>query len=287
MSIKKDGVIAMRFSVYSLKRKAKATLLALAAMPLLLIASSAQSQPQSPSSAKADAKQESSFVIVSGSAAYRQRIAMPPDAVLTVKLEDVSRADAPAKALAETSETFGARQVPLRFLLKIPSSAIDERNTYAVRATIKVGTELRFTTTRSYPVLTRGATNQLDLMLDAVPAANLSETYWKLSELNGTKIVMPASQTREIRIVLRADGTRVTGFGGCNQLMGSYQHTGSTLRFAQMASSRMACASPLMELESKVLSMLDAVNAYRINGDQLLLLKGDQLVARFEAVYLH
>ncbi len=68
-------------------------------------------------SATLHAQPADDFVIVSGSAAYRQRIAMPPDAVLTVRVEDVSRADAPAPVLAETSEPFGARQVPIAFSL--------------------------------------------------------------------------------------------------------------------------------------------------------------------------
>ena len=40
-------------------------------------------------SATLQAQPADSFVIVSGSATYRQRIAMPPDAVLTVRIEDV------------------------------------------------------------------------------------------------------------------------------------------------------------------------------------------------------
>ena len=35
-----------------------------------------------------------------------------------------------------------------------------------------------------------------------------------------------------------------------------------------------------------VLKMLDATTAYRIEGEQLTLLGGDQVLARFEAVYL-
>lgn len=110
-------------------------------------------------------------VTVSGSAAYLQRIAMPPDAVLTVRVEDVSRADAPAPVLAETREPFGARQVPIPFSLTLSSAAIDSRSSYAVRATITVGGELRFTTTRRYAVLTRGASNQVNLILQAVRPA--------------------------------------------------------------------------------------------------------------------
>lgn len=108
------------------------------------------------------------LIEVSGTAAYRQRIALPPDAVLTVRIEDVSRADAQASVLAESSQAFGDRQVPIPFTLAVLRAAIDARSTYAVRATITVGGQLRFTTTRHYPVLTREASNRVDLMLEAV-----------------------------------------------------------------------------------------------------------------------
>lgn len=458
---------------------------------------------------------------VSGSVSYRQRIAMPPEAVLTVRVEDVSRADVPAVVLAEMHETFGARQVPIPFSLKVPGVAIDPGSNYAVRASITVGGELRFTTTRRYAVLTHGAPEKVDLVLDAVrpvagtmvstdlpatalpampasavgfelPAtftgimpcadcpgiaqtltlradglyrlrriylgkpdgqfsepgrwtaeargkvlslrsgtdvilfavrddgslrqldregqaiesaanldlhrsaqvepisevlrwrgefryladaatftdcasgmhwpvamtdaylamerdylqshsspgapllvkldgrlalsqalegasreqlvverfvgsqpgaacgsaasgneggkdsvtADLKNTYWKLIELDGKKIMMPATQEREVRITLSSLGARMTAFAGCNQLTGSYVQQGKALRFSQMAGTLMACASPLMEIESNVLKMLGATTGYRIEGQQLTLLQGDKALARFEAVYL-
>lgn len=125
--------------------------------------------------APAFAQEAPEFNTVSGSVTYRQRIVMPPDAVLTVRVEDVSRADVRAPVLAEMRETFDARQVPIAFSLKVPGAAIDPRFSYAVRATITVDGKLRFTTTRSYPVLTRGAPNQIDLVLDAV-ASTPAET---------------------------------------------------------------------------------------------------------------
>ena len=440
------------------------------------------------------------FVIVSGSAAYLQRIAMPPDAVLTVRVEDVSRADTPALVLAEIREPFGTRQVPITFSLHVPREAIDPRFSYAVRATITVDGQLRFTTTRSYAVLTRGAPNHVDLVLDAVqpaPAAavgfalpatfagvmpcadcagiaqtltlradglyrlrrtylgkpdgpfnelgrwsadasgrrltlrsgseillfevkdnatlrlldrlgqpitsnanldlrrtaqvdpvneplrwrgefvyladsatftdcasglhwpvamtadylamernylqsrsapgkpllvsfegrlevrqsmegppreqmvvdrfgssqprascgsavsgkgdvmaELKDTYWKLIEIDGATVVMAPAQQREVRITLASEGSRLFGFSGCNQLVGAYVQDGNALRFTQMAGTRMACVEPLMELESHVLKMLGATTGYRIEGEQLILLGGDQVLARFEAVYL-
>lgn len=51
-----------------------------------------------------------------GEAFYLQRIALPPSAVLTVSLQDVSLADAPAVALARQSGPITG-QVPLPFKL--------------------------------------------------------------------------------------------------------------------------------------------------------------------------
>jgi len=64
------------------------------------------------------------FATVSGSVTYHQRIAMLPGALLTVRIEDVSLADVPAILLAEISEPFGTRQVPIVFSLKMPSASI-------------------------------------------------------------------------------------------------------------------------------------------------------------------
>jgi uncharacterized lipoprotein YbaY len=241
------------------------------------------------------------FKTVSGSVAYRQRIAMPPEAVLTVRVEDVSRADAPAVLLAEIREPFGERQVPIPFSLQVFSASIDPRFSYVVRASITVNDEVRFTTTRSYPVLTRGATNTVDLLLEAVQptapqtgittadtvaVAGLKDTYWKLVELDGTPVTPSPLQRREARITLAGEGARLSAFGGCNQLGGGYIQEENALRFTQMAGTMMACEPPLMELEDRFLKMLGATTGYRIEEQQLILLGGDQPLARFEAVYL-
>ncbi|NMU26748.1 lipo-like protein, partial [Vibrio parahaemolyticus] len=76
--------------------------------------------------------------------AYRERIALPPNAVVTIALEDVSLADAPAKVLAkQTFETEG-KQVPLSFELSYDSNEIKPNHRYSVRARIEVDGKLRF-----------------------------------------------------------------------------------------------------------------------------------------------
>lgn len=109
-------------------------------------------------------------LMVEGSASYRERIALPPGAVLLVKVEDVSLMDAPAKVLAEHQQVLGGKQVPLAFAIPLAPELVDARRRYGVRATIFVDGQMRFTSTRHYPVLTQGAPKRQDLLLQAVPA---------------------------------------------------------------------------------------------------------------------
>ena len=233
------------------------------------------------------------FVTVSGSATYLQRIALPPEAVLTVRIEDISSAGNNAQVLAETREPFGQRQTPLAYSLQVPSSAIDPKQSYSVRATITVGSELRFTTTRLYPALTQGAPNLVNVVLsDAsatqaqAPAATLQNTYWKLVEVGGRPVAMLPQQQREAGIMLSGDSPRLNGFSGCNALVGTYTQDGPALKFSQIAGTLMACTPALGELENSILEMLATTTGQRIEGQQLSLLGGTQVLARFEAVYL-
>ncbi len=80
---------------------------------------------------------------LTGEATYRERIALPPNAVLTVQLADVSLADAPAAIVAER-EFRPAGQAPVKFELKFDSSAIQPKMTYALQARITVDDKLMF-----------------------------------------------------------------------------------------------------------------------------------------------
>ncbi|ESY77119.1 hypothetical protein X740_25785 [Mesorhizobium sp. LNHC221B00] len=61
---------------------------------------------------------------VRGEVIYRERIALPPNAVLSVQLADVSLADAPARIIGE-QRIKPAGQVPISFEIKLtpPSSS--------------------------------------------------------------------------------------------------------------------------------------------------------------------
>lgn len=100
---------------------------------------------------------------ISGDISYRERIALPPNAVLTVQLADVSLADAPSSVVAMQTVS-PAGQVPIAFELVFDSAAIQPRTDYALQARITVDDKLWFTTAERHSVDPLNAGKQ-ELML--------------------------------------------------------------------------------------------------------------------------
>lgn len=114
----------------------------------------------------------------------------------------------------------------------------------------------------------------------------LRGTYWKLVRL-GDNSVVAATKQREAHLVFSAEELRVTGNGGCNRVIGSYQLDGDRLRFGRMASTMMSCPDG-MDQEKRFLEALEHVERYRIRGSHLELLDTTGTVsARFEEVALN
>jgi uncharacterized lipoprotein YbaY len=104
---------------------------------------------------------------LTGSVTYRPRIALPPNAVVEVKLQEVSRLDAPAVTVAEQRIETKGRQVPIPFELNYDASRINPSYTYVVQARILVDNQLRWINTTAYQVLTRGnPANNLEIVVD-------------------------------------------------------------------------------------------------------------------------
>ena len=107
---------------------------------------------------------------VKGTATYRERIALTPGAVFEAMLEDVSKADAPAVVIGSV-RIDKPGQVPIRFEIPYDPAPIDHSHSYSVRARILVDQRLLFTTDQTYPVLTRGHGNEVQIMLRMVAAS--------------------------------------------------------------------------------------------------------------------
>jgi putative lipoprotein len=105
---------------------------------------------------------------VTGSVAYRERIALPPTAVVKVRLVDVSRADAPAELLAEQATVTAGQQVPFAFALAYDPAAINAAHTYAVQVRIEDAGRLLFISDIQHAVITRDRPHHVDIVVRRV-----------------------------------------------------------------------------------------------------------------------
>jgi putative lipoprotein len=80
---------------------------------------------------------------IAGEVTYRERIALPPDAVLMVELADISLADRPPAVIAKR-RIAPAGQVPIRFEIGFDPKAIEQGRIYTLQARIFVGERLLF-----------------------------------------------------------------------------------------------------------------------------------------------
>jgi len=102
---------------------------------------------------------------VTGTVTWRERIAVPPDATVTVRLQDVSRMDAPAVLMAEQTIATEGRQPPYAFELALDTARIDPSMRYTVSARVEQKGQLLFINDTAYPVLTQGGGYTVHLML--------------------------------------------------------------------------------------------------------------------------
>ena len=101
---------------------------------------------------------------VSGTVWIRQKVALPPDAVLTVTLSDASLADAPSKVLAQKAVRTEGKQSPFSFVLSFNPADVQPNARILLSAAITVNDKLVFITDTVQPVINQGGT-KADLTL--------------------------------------------------------------------------------------------------------------------------
>ena len=201
-----------------------------------------------------------------GTVTYRERIALPPNAIVEVKLVDDTIADTVAQVIAETRVQTGG-QVPIPFRLEFDPSRITAGRSYALRARILVDDRLWFLTTTRHAVSADGPKGT-DIVVQRAPAepdGNVGSAlvgHWLAKSIRGSAAV------DQIQSVLRigSDG-RVGGHGGCNTFTGEAGITGDRFTFAAMARTMMACPPAIMDQENKFIAALADVRSWRADGD--------------------
>lgn len=104
---------------------------------------------------------------LTGTVTYRQRIALMPEAIVKVWLQDVSRPGLPVPEILDEQEIRRPGQVPVAFSLRYDPATIDPTHTYTLLVRIYEGDRTRFTNAKPFPVITNGAcTDRCEVVLD-------------------------------------------------------------------------------------------------------------------------
>lgn len=107
-------------------------------------------------------------------------------------------------------------------------------------------------------------------------STSLYGTKWLVTALDGRTIDLTDGSKRPW---LQLDGEgSLSGFGGCNSLMGGFEHEGGTIRFPNLGSTKMYCPDAA-DLENRMLAALRNTDSFKLDGEVLHLLHAGKEVA--------
>ena len=109
---------------------------------------------------------------LSGTVSYKERIALPPEAVIEIVLLDTSRMDASSARIARQTVTTGGGQPPFAYELRYDPADIEEGGSYAVAARALIDDEVRFVSQTHAAALNEPEAGRtiIDIVLRPVPA---------------------------------------------------------------------------------------------------------------------
>ncbi|QBC03919.1 YbaY family lipoprotein [Enterobacter cloacae] len=112
---------------------------------------------------------------VSGTIWIKQKVALPPDAILTVTLSDASLADAPSKVLAQRAVRTEGKQAPFSFVLPYNPSDVQPNARILMSAAVTINGKLVFITDTVQEAINNGGTkvdlNMVPVQQTEVPVA--------------------------------------------------------------------------------------------------------------------
>ncbi|TGV53717.1 META domain-containing protein [bacterium M00.F.Ca.ET.141.01.1.1] len=219
---------------------------------------------------------------VRGDVIYRERIALPPSAVLSVELADVSLAEAPAKIIGQ-QKIKPAGQVPISFEIKFDPSVIRPQMTYALQARITVDGRLMFVS---------DVRHQLDPLTDAPqtimlkmvtpgkePAASVFDQLWVVDYVDGIGAITAPQATFRV-----SEAGKAGGSGPCNTYFATAKVEGQAIAIGDIGSTYKACAPDVMAEEKALFDALAKAASYKVDAGKLTISDKDgREILRFSA----
>ncbi len=111
--------------------------------------------------------------------------------------------------------------------------------------------------------------------------AKLIKRDWTLVQLSGfsKSDIAQLSNIPNLNIA-----ETISGFGGCNRLMGgTYTLKGNTITISNIASTKKMCVGAGQKIETALFSVLNNVKSYKMEGVGLILYTNDKRTAEFIA----
>ena len=222
---------------------------------------------------------------VKGTIITQNQVELPSGAMVSVQLQDTSRADAPAIVLGEQI-IQSPEQFPISFEVEYDPAKIDERNVYSMRVRIEDEGKLIFINTTSHYVITRGFPTELEVKVDYTGAgaptisAGLEDTIWTLTSYGAQNFERSLLPDTEITAEFNSSEKAVKGSAGCNSYFGQYTLNGDELSIGQLGHTEMYCMEPegVMDQEQEYLAILENAETYVIEGNQLRINSGTKVL---------
>lgn len=112
---------------------------------------------------------------------------------------------------------------------------------------------------------------------------DLKNNRWLLKSVD-EKSITDLEFHKEVFIQFPTDSEdQFRGFAGCNNIFGGYELNQDSLKFINVASTRMACDK--MDFEANFLKKLQTINNYKIEKDILLLFSENEEVMKFQVIF--
>ncbi|MBA1142242.1 YbaY family lipoprotein [Mesorhizobium neociceri] len=218
-----------------------------------------------------------------GEVMYRERIALPPNAVLSVQLADVSLADVPATIVGER-KVAPAGQVPIKFEIGFDPQVIRPGMIYALRARITADDKLLFVTDVSYlvdPLSDAPQTIVLKMVApsDKPTSASVFDQSWLVEYIDGIGVIVQPKATFRV-----SEAGKAGGSGPCNTYFATVKVEGSTIAISDIGSTYKACAPEVMAEEKALFDALTRAASYHVEAGKLTIAdKGGKNILRFNA----
>ncbi len=207
---------------------------------------------------------------IHGSVGYRERIMTPPGSVTIVQLQDVSRADAPARVIAEQRIPMDGRSVPVDYHLTPLASDLQPNMRYSVRSEIRASNgALLWTSDTANPVNPTLINQTLPLITMVKVGSSgsgmqfpLADTNWRVTSIGGMPVV-----DRSTPYIMFARNGQVSGNTGCNSFSGNYTIDQGSIAMGNLAATSRACVPALMDQQARFMAVASNIVRYTINPD--------------------